>query len=108
MIHPSMLGKGEDAAFARHGRRAPKGTSLFREGDTGAEMFVIQAGRVELTRTILGERHVVASLSAGEFFGEMAILNNRPRTASASVVEDAKLIVLDAAALESMIRESSE
>ena len=103
-----MLAKDEEAAFARHGRTAPAGTLLFTEGDAGAEMFVIQTGRIELTRRILGQTHVVASLTAGEFFGEMAILNNRPRTASARVVEEARLIVLDATALETMVRESSE
>ncbi len=44
----------------------------------------------------------------GEFFGEMAIVNNRPRSATATVVEDADLLVIDARTFETMIRAKAE
>jgi CRP/FNR family transcriptional regulator, cyclic AMP receptor protein len=92
----------------RFGRQAPTGTVLFREGDTGREMFVLQAGRVRLTRTVRGAEQQLAELTAGEFFGEMSILNDKPRMATATVSEDAQLLVLDPRTFEAMIKANSE
>lgn len=84
------------------------GTVLFRQGDFGGEMYVIQSGKVEISRRV-GEREtVLAVLPAGEFFGEMAIINSAPRSANARVVEDARLLVLDSATFDRMIRENTE
>ena len=47
-------------------------------------MFVIQSGAVRISKSIGGEDKVLAVLGPGEFLGEMAILNGRPRTASAT------------------------
>ena len=92
----------------RFGRTATAGTVLFREGDAGKEMFVIQSGKVRLSRTIRGGEKVLADLPAGEFFGEMSIINDKPRTASAVVVEDAQLLVLDPRTFEAMIKANTE
>jgi CRP-like cAMP-binding protein len=92
----------------RFGRSAPAGTVLFREGDPGREMFVIQSGRVRLTRMLRGQEKVIAELPAGEFFGEMSIINDKPRTASAVVVEDVQLLVLDPRTFEAMIKANTE
>ncbi len=91
--------------FARH---APAGTVLFREGDPGREMFVLQTGRVRLTRVRRGVEKLVAELPAGEFFGEMSIINDKARTATAVVVEDAQLLVLDPRTFEAMIKANTE
>jgi CRP-like cAMP-binding protein len=50
----------------------------------------------------------LALLGAGEFFGEMAILNDKPRTATAEVVEDARVLVLDARTFEAMVVGNTE
>jgi CRP/FNR family transcriptional regulator, cyclic AMP receptor protein len=92
----------------RFGRQAPAGTVLFREGETGREMFVLQAGRVRLTRMSNGVEQHLADLNAGEFFGEMSILNDKPRMATATVSEDAQLLVLDPRTFEAMIKANSE
>src|SRR5262249_5620821 len=94
--------------FERFGKSLPTGTVLFREGDVGKDMYVLQAGRVQLTRRIKNEEKIVAVLMPGEFFGEMAIVNNRPRSATATVIEDAKLLVIDGRTFEAMIRGSVE
>src|SRR5262252_8633353 len=94
--------------FERFGRSVPTGTVLFREGDIGKEMYVLQAGRVQLTRRIRGEEKIVAVLPPGEFFGEMSIVNNRPSSANATVIEDAKMLVIDSRTFEAMIRGNSE
>lgn len=92
----------------RFGRTAPAGTVLFREGEPGKDMYVIQSGKVRLTRTIRGVEKTLADLPAGEFFGEMSIINEKPRTASAIVLEDAQLLVLDPRTFEAMIKANTE
>lgn len=92
----------------RFGRTAAAGTVLFREGDAGKEMFVIQGGKVRLSRTIRGVEKVLAELPAGEFFGEMSIINDKPRAATATVIEDAQLLVLDPRTFEAMIKANTE
>src|SRR5690349_5309670 len=98
----------EEALFQRFGKEFPKGTVLFREGDTGKEMFVLQSGRVAITKRVRDVEKVLAILGPGEFFGEMAIISNRPRNASALVQDDAKLLVIDPKTFEGMIRGNSE
>jgi CRP/FNR family cyclic AMP-dependent transcriptional regulator len=94
--------------FERFGHTYAAGTVLFTEGDAGKHMYVIQSGRVQLTRRVRGREAHLASLPPGEFFGEMAIINNQPRTATATVIEEAHLLVLDARTFEAMIRGNAE
>lgn len=84
------------------------GTVLFREGEEGKNMFVIQSGRVQITRRVGGQDAVLAVLPTGEFFGEMSIINDRPRSATATVLEDAVLLEIDGKTFEAMIRGNSE
>lgn len=98
----------EETLFQRFGKEFAKGTVLFREGEPGKEMFVIQAGRVAISKQVREVEKVLATLGPGEFFGEMAIISNKPRNASASVADDAKLLVIDPKTFEGMIRGNSE
>jgi CRP/FNR family cyclic AMP-dependent transcriptional regulator len=99
---------GEDALFQRFGREFKRGEVLFREGDPGKEMYVIQAGKVNITKTVRETEKILATLGAGEFFGEMAILNNKPRSAGATMADDGKLLVIDPRTFEAMIRGNVE
>jgi CRP/FNR family transcriptional regulator, cyclic AMP receptor protein len=92
----------------RFGKFFPAGTVLFREGDPGREMFVIHSGKVELTRRMQDREAVLAVIPQGEFFGEMAVVNNRPRSATATVREDSWLLVIEAKTFEAMIRGKAE
>jgi len=98
----------EDLLFQRFGRTYPKGTVLFREGEKGEEMFVIQGGKVQISMKVRGVEKILSVLQPGEFFGEMAILNSKPRSATAVVAEDGKLLVIDGKTFEAMIRGNSE
>jgi len=93
---------------ALQGRQVPAGTVLFEEGAPGSEMYVIRSGKVRLTRRIEERETELAVLGTGEFFGELALLNNRPRMATATVLEQAELIPLDAKTLEGMVRSNVE
>jgi CRP/FNR family cyclic AMP-dependent transcriptional regulator len=92
----------------RFGRDFSAGEVLFREGEPGHEMYVIQSGLVRVVKKVGGEYRSLATLGRGEFIGEMAILNGRPRTATALVLEDARCLVIDAATLEQMIASNTE
>jgi CRP/FNR family transcriptional regulator, cyclic AMP receptor protein len=94
--------------FDRFGKNFTAGTVLFREGDPGDHMYVIQSGRVQLTRVVRGRDAHLATLPPGEFFGEMAIVNNQPRSATATVLEEAHLLVIDARTFEAMVRGNAE
>ena len=98
----------EDQLYQRFGKSFPKGTVLFRDGDGGSEMFVIRAGKVAISKPAGTTEKLLVTLGPGEFFGEMSILNNKPRTATATVAEDAQLLVIDPKTFEAMIRSSSE
>src|SRR5438876_6156892 len=71
------------------------GSNLFRVGDSGDAMYIIESGRVRITVTDADGREVIlASLGHGDFFGEMAILDGHGRSADATVTEDSRLAVL--------------
>ena len=97
-----------DPLHPRFGRDFSAGEVLFREGERGEEMYVIQSGLVRIVKRVGGEYRSLATLGRGEFIGEMAILNGRPRTATALVLEDARCLVIDAATLEQMIADNTE
>ena len=73
----------------------PAGSVLFRKGEGGDAMYLIEGGRVRIhIRDREGEDVTLAELAGGDFFGEMAILDGKPRSASATVTEAARLAVL--------------
>ncbi len=86
-------------AFQRH---FEDGEILFDEGDEGIELYVIQSGRVEISRSGLDGPRVVAQLNPGEFFGEMSAVLGETRTARAVAVGPTDVIELDGETLEAM------
>ena len=70
------------------GRTYPKNTMIFSEGEPGGEMFIIQKGRVKISKIVDDQEILIALLKPGEFFGEMALLENKPRSASAIAHDD--------------------
>jgi CRP-like cAMP-binding protein len=97
-----------DSLFPRFGREFRAGDVLFREGESGEVMFVIQSGVVRVSKVLHGSERTLATFGRGDFIGEMAILNDKPRTATATVVEDATVLVIDGKTLEKMIAHNSE
>jgi len=97
-----------DPLFARFGREFSAGDILCREGDPGDVMYVIQSGSVRITKAIAGEERVIAVLGAGEFLGELAILNGKPRSATATVTETTRCLLIEAKTLEKMVAGNSE
>ena len=98
----------EQRLFARFGKEVPKGTILFRENEPGQEMYIIQSGKVRISKKVREIDKTLAILGKGDFFGEMSILNNKPRSATVEVIEDAKLLVIDPQTFETMVRNNAE
>ena len=98
----------QDQLFARFGRTCEVGEVLFREHEPGETMFVLQSGAIRITKETRDGSKTLAILGPGEFFGEMAILNNKPRTATADVVERARVLVIDARTFEQMVVGNAE
>ena len=96
------------ASDDKYSRDFKAGTVLFEDGEEGDEMFVVQSGSVRISVTAGDVDKTLAILGPGEFFGEMAVLNKRPRTATATIVEDARLLVIKSATFEAMLRDQPE
>lgn len=93
----------KDAALA-----IPAGEYIFREGDLGTEMFIIQEGEVHITKRLGSEDRVLTRLEKGDFFGEMAVLESAPRSADALAHTDVKLIPINGSRFDEMIRRNPE
>ncbi|MFO0559417.1 MAG: cyclic nucleotide-binding domain-containing protein [Polyangiales bacterium] len=74
----------------------PLGTILFRAGDPGDKLFLILEGKVRISRDVpgLGEE-ALAVIGEGDYFGEMALVDDAPRSADARVHERCKVLVID-------------
>ena len=83
------------------------GSFVFREGDAGSAMYIIESGSVEVLRGARGALPI-ATLAAGDFFGEMAILEDQPRFASVRTVTATRLLRVDRAAFAGMLRDNFE
>src|SRR5687768_17178696 len=83
----------------------PQNTRLFRQGDKGDAMYLIESGRVRISlRDDDKQELTLAELAQGDFFGEMSIIDGRQRSADAHVVEDARLAVLPRDTFLSFVR----
>src|SRR5262245_12606176 len=73
-------------------RRFPAGQEIFKEGDPGDGVYVVRSGRVRLSARLSGgERRVFSEVTPGDFFGEMAVLDQLPRSATATAADAVEL-----------------
>ena len=87
-----------------HSRTYREGEVIFIEGDIGRALFVLENGGVELTRPgAAGKPHVLYHLKPGDFFGEMALLESLPRTATATATEKTHLHLLYKSKLDALL-----
>jgi len=93
---------------ANFSRDFATGDFVFREGELGTEMFIVQGGRVEVLKKLQGVEKQLAILEKGDFFGEMSLLEDLPRTASVRALEESKLIEINGATFDHMLRTKPE
>lgn len=81
------------------------GKIIFRQGAQGNVAYTVRAGKVRIFREIDGVETTLATLGVGEFFGEMALLQDMPRSASAEAVGDVDLEVVSREGFEASIKD---
>jgi len=99
---------GKESPFAKFLTKFRKGDFIFRQGEEGDEMYIVQSGKVAIRKMIGNQRTTVNVLEKGDFFGEMSVLERLPRTADAEVVEDSGIITINSATFGEMIRSNPE
>lgn len=85
----------------------PAGQYLFREGDAGAEMYIVESGSIAILRTARGSEPL-AVLEPGDFLGEMAVLEDQPRFASALAQTNCRLLRIERSAFAELLRQNVE
>lgn len=81
-----------------------RGEVLFKEGDSGDRVYVVMEGKVKLGRTAAdGRENLIALLGPGQMFGELALFDPGPRSASATAVTDTDLLALTHADLQTWL-----
>jgi CRP/FNR family cyclic AMP-dependent transcriptional regulator len=96
------------SAASLYGRDFPAGAVVFEEGDPGSRMYVILSGEVRIQKRIGPRNLTLALLGPGEAFGEMALLEDAPRSADAVVERAARILEIDEAAFEDLVRNNGE
>jgi len=93
--HPVQLnlGGGRGATQAHY----EAGEVIFAEGDAGDSLFMILSGEVEVSKRVGERSEAIGTLKAGEYFGEMALLGRRPRSAGTRALTSVDLLVLPGA-----------
>jgi uncharacterized membrane protein len=88
----------ERAVLAQHidHRLYPTGATIFRDGEPGGAMYLIRRGEVEMWLFDADKKRVVlATFGAGEFFGELSLLDAEPRAATATALADTEVLIVD-------------
>ncbi len=94
----SSLDKKELQTLAKSSqeRTYSAGTKLFSQGDSGSGLYILKSGRVSITQAsgAQGAEKEINTLGAGETLGEMALLDDQPRSATVTAVEDVTALLL--------------
>lgn len=85
-----------------------EGDYVFREGDLGTEMYIINEGKVEILNLVGDEEQVLAVLEKGDFFGEMSVLEDLPRAASARAATDCRLLQINGSTFDQLLQGNPE
>jgi CRP-like cAMP-binding protein len=85
-------------------KRCTPGTTLFVEGMSGEVLYLVREGRVDiLKKGVEGSEKTLASLKPGEFLGEMTLIEDQPRSATARVAEESVLLVMTKRSFQAML-----
>jgi CRP/FNR family transcriptional regulator, cyclic AMP receptor protein len=96
--------KIDKSTFEQHVRFFDQGAVIFKENDEGTEMFIIIQGIVEIRKsTGASSSKVLTTLQKGDMFGEMALIEKQPRSASAVAVQPTRVLVLNDKLYDNMI-----
>ena len=85
----------------------PAGATVFKEGDAGNDMYVIESGQVDILHPS-GNGEVTASFGPGDFFGEAAAIEDAPRHATALAKERTRVLRIERGAFADVLRQNAE
>ncbi|HET7089278.1 MAG TPA: patatin-like phospholipase family protein [Anaerolineae bacterium] len=85
--------------------RHPRSAILFREGDLGDTLYLVQSGQLKVYSDATGEERIFAYIGPGGFVGELALLLEQPRSATVVVMIDAEVALLTKGDLEDLLRD---
>jgi CRP-like cAMP-binding protein len=108
MVKPVFKATKSKATQATYSVEFKAGDYVFVEGDLGTEMYIIQDGEVAILKKLRGEEKQLTVLSRGDFFGEMSVLEDLPRTAAARAVSDCRLLEINSTTFDQMLRKNPE
>ena len=72
----------------------PIGDFVFKEGSFGSRAFNVESGEIEILKMVMGRGEVIGRVNSGAIFGEMALIDDQPRMASARVSQATTVIVI--------------
>ena len=81
---------------------------IFKQGDAGELMYLVQDGEVEVLQELAGHENQIAVLERGDFFGEMSILDDAPRSHSVRALSPTKLVKIDRSGFRSLLLRNAE
>ena len=85
----------------------PAGAAVYKEGDSGSDMYIIESGQIDIVRQS-GSDEVVDSLGPGDFFGETAMLEDQPRGVTALAKTASRMLRIERAAFADVLRQNVE
>lgn len=97
----------KSSLFQKYGTVVEAGRVIFKEGETGDTMYIIQKGRVKITKRVTDVDKILMVLGKGDFFGEMALIRQTKRTATATAVDDCEFLAFNRNGFLSMISKNS-
>jgi CRP-like cAMP-binding protein len=103
-IAPYIKNPQRDFPSGAVNRTYPKDYIIFCEGEPGEELFIIQKGSVKIVKIVESHEILLAVLKSGDIFGEMALLESKPRAAGAVAYEDCQLMALNRNSFQQMIK----
>jgi len=96
----------EEEEKSGYEKKLNTGEVLFRDGDPGDEMYLIKLGKVRISKPAGDVEKTLAVLKEGDFFGEMAVIDGSPRSATATSIEPTELVIFDREVFMNQIREN--
>jgi CRP-like cAMP-binding protein len=90
-------------------KHVPAGSTLFREGDPGASMYLVAAGRLQVSKRVIeGADKVLSTLGVGQYVGEMSLLTGAKRSATVRALVDSEVIEIDQRAFVKLLHDQPE
>ncbi|MBL8671155.1 MAG: cyclic nucleotide-binding domain-containing protein [Alphaproteobacteria bacterium] len=84
----------------------PAGTTIFNEGEVASRAFLVEKGTVEIRKVIDGKPVILGNVERGGIFGEMALIDNQPRMATAVSKDEVSLVVISEQMFEEKVSQA--